>query len=273
MNRLPGPMTMSSASAMAWSASSVGWTSSGVTQTRSTRLVLAIRLCPVTWVPSSSSAHSVITGARSPARPGRAPRARGSSRARACSKSPCSSCTRAASSRLPTAWPPRPAGGVSGSRETGPTGAATERSGASTAGEAPGKRYWSSRPINGSASASATMQLRMSPTAGIPSWVAEHAGRAAVVGDGDHGRQVGRVLLEAAQQRREAGPAADRDDARTAGEEPLLVDDLDHRLLAVARPRTGRPGRGSAGRRRTGTASRRGRRRSGPGAGTGATGA
>ena len=61
----------------------------------------------------------------------------------------------------------------------------------------------------------------------------EHAGRAAVVGDGDHGREVGRVLLEPAQQRREAGPAADRDDARAAGEEPLLVDDLDHRLLAV----------------------------------------
>ena len=56
VNRLPGPMTMSSASAMAWSASSVGWTSSGVTQTRSTRLVRAIRLCPVTWVPSSSCA-------------------------------------------------------------------------------------------------------------------------------------------------------------------------------------------------------------------------
>ncbi len=40
VNRLPGPMTMSSASAIARSASSVGWTSSGVTHTRSTRLVL-----------------------------------------------------------------------------------------------------------------------------------------------------------------------------------------------------------------------------------------
>ena len=34
----------------------------------------------------------------------------------------------------------------------------------------PGKRYWSSSLISGSASASATRQLRMSPTAGTPSW-------------------------------------------------------------------------------------------------------
>ena len=77
------------------------------------------------------------------------------------------------------------------------------------------------------------MQLRMSPTAGIPSSVAQDARRAAVVGDRDDRGQVGRVLLEAAQQRGQAGPAADRHDPRAAGEEPLLVDDLDHRLVPV----------------------------------------
>ena len=44
------------------------------------------------------------------------------------------------------------------------------------------------------------------------------------------------MLLEAAQQRRQAGPAADRDDPRAAGEEPLLVDDLDERLVGLGPP-------------------------------------
>ena len=62
---------------------------------------------------------------------------------------------------------------------------------------------------------------------------AEHARRAAVVRHRDDRREVGRVLLEPAQERREARPAAHRDDAWPAREEPLLVDDLDHRQLPV----------------------------------------
>ena len=79
------------------------------------------------------------------------------------------------------------------------------------------------------------MQLRMSPTGGIPSSLAQHARRAAVVGDGHDRGQVARVLLEPAQQRRQPGPAADRDDPRPARQEPLLVDDLDERLVGVGR--------------------------------------
>ena len=41
------------------------------------------------------------------------------------------------------------------------------------------------------------------------------------------------MLLEPAEERRQARPAAQRHDPRAAGEEPLLVDDLDHRLVAV----------------------------------------
>ena len=65
-----------------------------------------------------------------------------------------------------------------------------------------------------------------------PQLLAQDAGRAAVVGDGDDRGQVARVLLEPAQERREPGSATDRDDPRPAGEEPLLVDDLDQRLVA-----------------------------------------
>ena len=57
--------------------------------------------------------------------------------------------------------------------------------------------------------------------------VAQHARRSAVVGDRDDRGQVARVLLEAAQERRLAGPAADDDDARPAGERLPLVDQLD----------------------------------------------
>ena len=104
------------------------------------------------------------------------------------------------------------------------------------------------------------MQLRMSPTGGMPELLAQHAGRAAVVGDGHDRGQVAGVLLEAAQQRREAGPAADRHDPRPAREEPLLVDELDERLVAVGRPERGheRPDRRGPHRRR------RARRRSPP---------
>ena len=65
--------------------------------------------------------------------------------------------------------------------------------------------------------------------------VAQDAGRAAVVGHGDDRGQVARVLLEAPQQRREARPAADGHDPRAAREEPLLVDQLDERLVRIGR--------------------------------------
>ena len=68
-----------------------------------------------------------------------------------------------------------------------------------------------------------------------PELAAEHAGRAAVVGNGDDRREVARVLLEPAQQRRQPGPAADRHDPGPAGQEALLVDDLDQRLASVVR--------------------------------------
>src|SRR3989442_900872 len=61
-------------------------------------------------------------------------------------------------------------------------------------------------------------------------------GGAAGVGERDAGGQVARVLVEAAQQRRQPCPAADRDDPRATGEKPLLVDDLDEWLVAVRGP-------------------------------------
>ena len=63
--------------------------------------------------------------------------------------------------------------------------------------------------------------------------LAQRAGRAAVVGHGHDRGEVARVLLEAAQERREAGPAADRDDPRPAREEALLVEDVGERPLLV----------------------------------------
>ena len=104
--------------------------------------------------------------------------------------------------------------------------------------------------------------------------LAQHAGRAAVVGDRHDRGEVARVLLEAAQERRQAGPAADRHDPRAAGEEPLLVDD--------ARRAAGRPRPRGAGRSATRIDAigaerderrRRPRRRSGRAAGTAGTGA
>ena len=47
------------------------------------------------------------------------------------------------------------------------------------------------------------------------------------------------MLLEAAQQRRQAGPAADGHDPRPAREEPLLVDELDERRLSASALRNG----------------------------------
>ena len=84
----------------------------------------------------------------------------------------------------------------------------------------------------GSASASAAMQLRMSPTGGDAQLRAQLARRAAVVGHGHDRRDVAGDLLEAAQQRRQAGAAADGHDARPARQRALLVDELDQRLAA-----------------------------------------
>ena len=68
-----------------------------------------------------------------------------------------------------------------------------------------------------------------------PELGSEHAGRAAVVGNGDDRGEVARVLLEPAQQCRQPGPAADRHDPRPARQEPLLVDDLHQRVAPVVR--------------------------------------
>ena len=62
------------------------------------------------------------------------------------------------------------------------------------------------------------MQLRMSPTGGDAQLVAQHARGTAVVGDGDDRGQVARPLLQAAQQDRQPGPAADGHDPRPAGQ-------------------------------------------------------
>ena len=138
-----------------------------------------------------------------------------------------------------------------------------------------GKRYWRTSLISGSASARATMQLRMSPTGGMPSSLAQDAGRAAVVGDGDDRGQVAGVLLEAAQQRRQPRPATDRHDPRPAREEALLVDELDQRLLGVGRPeRLGQDAgdRGTSRRRPARPRPSRRRTRAARTAGTGGSG-
>ena len=83
------------------------------------------------------------------------------------------------------------------------------------------------------------MQLRMSPTGGIPSSSRRTPDEPPSSATVDDRGQVARVLLEAAQERRQAGPAADRDDPRAAGEEPLLVDELDERLVRRRRERNG----------------------------------
>ena len=88
--------------------------------------------------------------------------------------------------------------------------------------------------MSGSASASADDAVADVADRRDPELLAELAGRAPVVGHRDDRGQVARVLLEAAQQRRQAGPATDRHDPRPAGEEALLVDDLDERLVRVA---------------------------------------
>ena len=77
------------------------------------------------------------------------------------------------------------------------------------------------------------MQLRMSPTAGIPSWV-----RSTPDEPPSSATVTTAVRLEVCSLRPRSSvespvPPPIATIARAAGEEPLLVDDLDHRLLAV----------------------------------------
>ncbi len=55
----------------------------------------------------------------------------------------------------------------------------------------------------------------------------------AVVGHGHHGRDVAAVLLQAPQQRRKPGPAAQGHDPRATGQEAPLEDDVGQRPLAL----------------------------------------
>ena len=58
-------------------------------------------------------------------------------------------------------------------------------------------------------------------------------GAAAVIGYRDDRCDVAGVLLEATQQRREAGAAADGDDLRPAPQIAVIVDDVDDALVAL----------------------------------------
>src|SRR5258708_34989815 len=55
------------------------------------------------------------------------------------------------------------------------------------------------------------------------------------MGDGADARKLGRVGLQASEQRAQARPAADGDDARAAAPQAKRVDDLDDAAGAVAR--------------------------------------
>ena len=133
----------------------MGGTSAGVSQTREMPLVRMISDCPWIDEPSPSSACSVSgvpdAGTTCP----RTARIRLTWRTPS-SKSPPSIAVIAAIRRLPTAWPASPDGSAPGS--------------AGTPSSVPGKRYWRTSFMSGSASASAAMQLRMSPTGGMPSY-------------------------------------------------------------------------------------------------------
>ncbi len=192
---------------MASAASGLASTRAGLSQTRRMPRERMMRDWPTRCEPSASSALRLrATGAAGTTWP-RTARTRLAWRTPS-SKSPVMS-TMAAMSRLPKAWPASP-----GSPSVA------------------GKRYCMRLFMVGSASARAAMQLRMSPTGGTPELLAELARRAAVVRDRDDGRDVAADLLEAAQQRGEAGPAADGHDARAARQRTLLVDELDERLAA-----------------------------------------
>ena len=203
-------MTITSASAIAASASSQASIPSGVTHAFSIPIDFVITDWPSRCVPSWSRA-CIVSGTAAAGRTWpRIARTRFARRT-ASSKSPPSIWVIAASRMLPTGCPP-----------SGPP-----CSGRESVGE-PAKRCSRTSPTSVSSSARAARQRRMSPTGGIAELVAEHARRPAVVGDRDDRGQVARVRLEAAQERRLAGPAADDDDARPAGERLPLVDQLDH---------------------------------------------
>ena len=66
-----------------------------------------------------------------------------------------------------------------------------------------------------------------------PELLAQPPAAPTVVGDGHDGRDIGAVALQAAQQRREPGPAADGHDPRAARQVPLRVQHLEDALVAA----------------------------------------
>ena len=216
--RLPGPRTMSSASAIAARASSDAWTSSGVIQTRSMPCVRMI------------SRLAIDDRAVAPPGVERERRRRDRHDLAAHGQDaidPTDALLEIAALHRSHRGEQQVAHRVP--REAG-------RLGPSAASAATGKRYCSSSPherfgVREGRDAVADVAHRRDPELR-----AQHAGRAAVVGHGDHRRQVARVFLEPAQQGRQTGPATDRDDPRSPREEPLLVDDLDQRLVGIGGP-------------------------------------
>ena len=195
-------------------ASSDGWTSAGVSQTREIPLVRMISDCPWIDEPSAISACSVSGVPEAGTTCPRTARTRLTWRTPS-SKSPPSIAVIAAISRFPTGWPAEP----------GRVRARVDRGAVVGAGEAVLEDVVHQRLRVGE---------RRDAVADVADGrdaqrFAQHARRAAVVGDRDDGRQVAGVLLEAAQQRGKPRPAADGHDPRAAREEPLLVDELDER--------------------------------------------
>ena len=135
-------------------------------------------------------------------------------------------------SRLPKAWPARP-------------GSASVGAGSGTG---------AGSVMVGSASASAAMQLRMSPTGAMPSsWrsLPDEPPSSATV---TTAVMLLRRLLQAAQERGQAGAAADGHDARPARQRALLVDQLDERLARVPGTAPAAPPGDATGRRHDGDA-------------------
>ena len=203
--RLPGPRTTMSASAIAATASSAASTSrrldpDPLDARRSHDRRLAADRDPV-----ARPRDEVDRASPTPARPCRAPRGRGSSAGRP----PRSRRPRAPSSR-------RAAGCRPGGRRARPARSRPDRSSiARAAGEAVAEELAHERlGVGERRDAVADVADRRDPEL-----LAQRARRAAVVGHGHDRRDVARVLLEPAQERREARPAADRDDPRPAREE------------------------------------------------------
>ena len=214
MYRLPGPSTMSSASAIAASASSEARTSSGVIHTRSIPIVPMTCDWPSTTVPSASWAWRVSgvgdTGqdlATDREDPVHQPDA----------------VLEVAALDRGHPGDQQVAEGVAGQPARLPTVGCREAVLHDLAHQRLGVRQRHD--------AVADVADRRDPELGP-----EHARRPAVVGHGHDRGQVAGVLLEPAQERRQAGPTTDGDDPRAAGEEPLLVDQLDQGLVRVARP-------------------------------------